>query len=98
MLIVTEDDGGSTSESLHIWKENRHLFGVFTEARVYSRGDGALIDGRLFKKHRLASPPSMILVDDRGADMSAPDPGGLRPSCMRKASGTIQRPWSTIAL
>jgi hypothetical protein len=69
MLIVTEDDGGSTSESLHIWKENRHLFGVFTEARVYSRGDGALIDGRLFKKHRLASPPSMILVDDRGNEL-----------------------------
>jgi len=69
MLVVTDGDRGTTDYSLQIWKGNRHLFGVFTEARVYARGDGALIDGRLFKKNDLASPPSMVLVDDRGNEL-----------------------------
>lgn len=70
MLIVTDDNRGYTEYSKQVWRENRHLFGAFVEARVYAPGDGALVDGRLFKRDELwPSPPTMVLIDVRGNEL-----------------------------
>jgi hypothetical protein len=82
VLIVTDDDRGSTEYSKQVWRENRDLFGRFVEAWVYAPGDGPLVDGRLFvppsKRDGVwaspptevwPSPPTMVLIDDRGNEL-----------------------------
>lgn len=82
MLIVADDDRGSTEYSKQVWRENRDLFGRFVEARVYARGDGPLVDGRLFvppprgggvwaspPREVWPSPPTMVLIDERGNEL-----------------------------
>ena len=82
MLIVTDDGREVTEYSKQVWRENRDLFGRFVEARVYARGDGPLVDGRLFvppperggvwaspPTEVWPSPPTMVLIDDRGNEL-----------------------------
>lgn len=82
MLIVTDDNQGSTEYSKQVWRDTRDLFGKFVEARVYARGDGPLVDGRIFvppskrdgiwaspPKEVWPSPPTMVLIDDRGNEL-----------------------------
>lgn len=70
MLIVTDDGSCVTQQSAQTFSDNRRLFGVFVEARVYHGPDGALLDGRFSNwQTDLPDAPAMVLVDERGNEL-----------------------------
>ncbi|MFJ4192091.1 hypothetical protein [Kitasatospora sp. NPDC089509] len=75
MMILTDGGQDATTESLRFWRENRHRFGTFVEARAYLSEDDVIVDGRRFAntshgpQYAWPQSPKLVLIDDSGNEL-----------------------------
>ncbi|GAA2793201.1 hypothetical protein GCM10010441_18050 [Kitasatospora paracochleata] len=75
MMILTDGGQDATTASLRFWRDNRHHFGTFIEARAYLSEDDVIVDGRRFAntgsgpQHAWPQSPKLVLIDDAGNEL-----------------------------